>query len=157
MLPKFNAKTVTEVVDALMKGDENAAPPPGRVLVNPVEMQPNPQASQAVWDKLESLPSQTRPQRGAKPAKRLTALAHELASDGILPGAGKKAHSAMHDVLDQFQQREQTLITARRKAVLTVDGRTLAADLKGKIIDELEKGYLLNDKVIRFAKVIIGA
>ena len=32
-----------------------------------------------------------------------------------------------------------------------------SADLKGKIIDELEKGYLLNDKVIRFAKVIIGA
>jgi hypothetical protein len=30
-------------------------------------------------------------------------------------------------------------------------------DLKGKILDELEKGYLLNDKVIRFAKVIIGA
>jgi len=30
-------------------------------------------------------------------------------------------------------------------------------DLKGKVIDELEKGYLLNDKVIRFAKVIIGA
>lgn len=32
-----------------------------------------------------------------------------------------------------------------------------SADLKGKIVDELEKGYLLNDKVIRFAKVIIGA
>ncbi len=32
-----------------------------------------------------------------------------------------------------------------------------SADLKGKVIDELEKGYLLNDKVIRFAKVIIGA
>lgn len=31
------------------------------------------------------------------------------------------------------------------------------AKLKGKVIDELEKGYLLNDKVIRFAKVIIGA
>lgn len=30
-------------------------------------------------------------------------------------------------------------------------------DLKGKIIDELERGYYLNDKVIRFAKVIIGA
>jgi len=30
-------------------------------------------------------------------------------------------------------------------------------DLKGKIVDELEKGYYLNDKVIRFAKVIIGA
>jgi len=30
-------------------------------------------------------------------------------------------------------------------------------DLKGKVLDELEKGYYLNDKLIRFAKVIIGA
>lgn len=30
-------------------------------------------------------------------------------------------------------------------------------DLKGKVIDELEKGYMLNDKVVRFAKVVVGA
>ncbi|NCD69974.1 nucleotide exchange factor GrpE [Mucilaginibacter agri] len=30
-------------------------------------------------------------------------------------------------------------------------------DLKGKVVDELEKGYLLNDKVVRFAKVVVGA
>lgn len=30
-------------------------------------------------------------------------------------------------------------------------------DLKGKVIDELEKGYTLNDKVIRFAKVVVGS
>ena len=29
-------------------------------------------------------------------------------------------------------------------------------DLKGKVIDETEKGYLLNDKVIRYAKVVVG-
>jgi molecular chaperone GrpE len=29
--------------------------------------------------------------------------------------------------------------------------------LKGKIIDVVEKGYLLNDKVIRFAKVVVGS
>ncbi|MBS1544218.1 MAG: nucleotide exchange factor GrpE [Bacteroidetes bacterium] len=28
--------------------------------------------------------------------------------------------------------------------------------LKGKIIDVVEKGYLLNEKVIRFAKVVVG-
>ncbi len=28
---------------------------------------------------------------------------------------------------------------------------------KGKVIDELEKGYTLNDKVVRFAKVVVGA
>ena len=30
-------------------------------------------------------------------------------------------------------------------------------DMKGKVIDEIEKGYFLNDKVIRFAKVVVGA
>jgi len=29
-------------------------------------------------------------------------------------------------------------------------------ELKGKIIDELTKGYYLNDKLIRFAKVVVG-
>ena len=29
-------------------------------------------------------------------------------------------------------------------------------DLKGKVVDEIEKGYYLNDKLIRFAKVVTG-
>ncbi|MEN9701669.1 MAG: hypothetical protein RIR55_995 [Bacteroidota bacterium] len=28
--------------------------------------------------------------------------------------------------------------------------------LKGKVIDEVTKGYLLNEKIIRFAKVVVG-
>jgi len=28
--------------------------------------------------------------------------------------------------------------------------------LKGKVLDELEKGYSLNGKVIRFAKVVVA-
>lgn len=30
-------------------------------------------------------------------------------------------------------------------------------DLKDKVVDEVEKGYFLGDKVIRFAKVIVGS
>lgn len=132
LLPKFDAKTVGEVVDALMKGDDTQSVPSGRVLVNPMEMKPNPAASQTVWEKFESLPSQTRPQRAAKPAKRLTALAHELASDDILPGAGKLAHSEMHKVLDEAQQKYKSQIEAKRKAVMTVDGKTVVADMRGQ-------------------------
>ena len=29
-------------------------------------------------------------------------------------------------------------------------------DLKGKVMDQIEKGYYLNDKLIRFAKVVVG-
>lgn len=30
-------------------------------------------------------------------------------------------------------------------------------DQKGKVVDEVERGYLLNGKIIRFAKVIVGS
>lgn len=30
-------------------------------------------------------------------------------------------------------------------------------DMKGKVVDEVEKGYTLNGKVIRFAKVVVGS
>ena len=131
LLPKFNRKTVEEVVDALMKGDDSA-PPTGRILIDYVEVKPHPMATEVVWAAFESLPSQTRPQRGAKPAKRLTALAHELASDAILSGAGRLAHAEMHKALDWFQETQKEKIEAKRKSVMTVDGKTVIADMKGK-------------------------
>jgi type III restriction enzyme len=131
LLPKFNKRTVEKVVDVLMKGDESG-PPTGRILIDYVEVTPNPDAPDAVWQLFESMPSQTRPQRGAKPAKRLTALAHELASDGILAGAGRQAHNKLHEALDAFATRHQDKIASKRKAVMTVDGKTVKADLKGK-------------------------
>jgi len=33
---------------------------------------------------------------------------------------------------------------------------TESDEMKGKIIDDVEKGYLLHDKVVRFAKVVVG-
>lgn len=30
-------------------------------------------------------------------------------------------------------------------------------NMKGKVVDEIEKGYYLNDKIIRFAKVVVGS
>jgi type III restriction enzyme len=131
LLPKFRKKTVEDVVKALMTGDDTT-PPLGRVLVNPIDIKPNPAVSAAVWELFESLPAQTRPQRGAKPAKRLTALAHELASDDILENAGKLAHAEMHQALDTFQEVEKTKIEAKRKAVLILDGKTVIADMKAK-------------------------
>ena len=101
-------------------------------------MKTNPAVPEAVWDKFVSLPSQTRPQRGAKPAIRLTALAHELASDGLLSGAGSKAHAAMHKVLDDFIAERAQEFAEKRAAVMTVEGRTIIADLlKGRTSDDI--------------------
>lgn len=64
--------------------------------------------------------------------KRLTALAQELAADGLLPDAGKKAHAEMHKVLDAAQARYAEEIASAREAVLKVEGKSLTADLKGR-------------------------
>jgi len=123
------------VVKALREGGGDA-PPTGRVLIKPQEMKPDPNVPEAVWRKFASLPSQTRPQRGAKPAIRLTALGHELASDGLLPGAGGLAHAAMHKMLDEFIAGRARAFAEKRASVMTVEGRTIIADLKsGETID----------------------
>ena len=124
LLPFFDEEAVKNVVDALMQGAGDV-PPLGRVLVNPVEMKPNPAVPTTIWETFASLPSQTRPQQGAKPPKRLTALAHELAVDGLLPGAGQKAHEAMHKLLDAFIASCSYDFETRRASVKTVEGRTI--------------------------------
>ena len=129
LLPKFDKDTVEKVIKALREGGGDT-PPTGRILINPKEMKANPAVPQAVWDKFVTLTAQTRPQRGAKPAIRMTALAHELACDGLMPGAGGKAHAAMHKVLDDFIAERAEEFAKKRALVMTVQGRTIIASLK---------------------------
>jgi type III restriction enzyme len=130
LLPRFDKQSVTAVVNALMSGGDTGEDLPlRRVLIRPIEVLPNPAIPETVWDKLLSLPSQTLPKRMARPVKRLTALAHELAHDGLLPDAGKKAHAEMHKVLDQVRTDFALKIATMRAAVMRVEGQTLKADV----------------------------
>jgi type III restriction enzyme len=158
LLPFFDKKTVGDVVKVLREGSADT-PTFGRVLINPKEMKPNPAAMEAVWKKFDSLPSQTRPQRGAKPPIRLTALAHELVWDKLLAEAGKKAHTAMHKVLDAWLAGRTADFAAQREKVMTVEGRTIEADLRsGDTRDKLfqtEADYVVvNDAFRRAARIL---
>jgi len=42
----------------------------------------------------------------------------------------------------------------QQEAITEIPAPTEA--LKGKVVDEVQKGYYMNDKIIRFAKVVIG-
>ncbi len=69
-----------------------------------------------------------------------------------------------------FNKLQKTLETKGLKAMKTV-GLPFDAELhesiaqypapneelRGKVIDEVERGYFLNDKVIRYAKVVVGS
>lgn len=131
LLPKFDQDAVKAVVESLKSGGAAGASLPGRrVLINPKEMVPNPAVPQDVWDKLTSLPSAVLPKKQARPVKRLTALAHELASDGLLADAGKKAHAHLHGFLDAQRAALATKIANARSDVLTVRGITVKTDVK---------------------------
>ncbi len=73
----------------------------------------------------------------------VTLIQNKLKS--ILTQKGLKEINCVHSVFD----------TDLHEAITQIPAPT--EDLKGKVIDELEKGYTLNDKVIRFAKVVVGA
>jgi molecular chaperone GrpE len=62
-----------------------------------------------------------------------------LSSQGLVPikAIGEVFDSELHEAITQIPAPSE--------------------DLKGKVVDEVEKGYYLGEKVIRFSKVIIGA
>lgn len=57
--------------------------------------------------------------------------------------------------LKEMESKNMPFDVDLHEAITSVPAPT--DELKGKIIDEVEKGYFLNDKVIRFAKVVVGA
>jgi type III restriction enzyme len=133
LLPFFNKDTVQAVVNSLMAdGDSGEKLSGRRVLINPRKMLPNSALPETVWEKLLSLPSQALPRRQAHPIKRLTALAHELAVDGLLANAGKIAHGEMHKAIDAARVRYAEEIKKAREAVLTVEGKTVKTDVQTK-------------------------
>ena len=125
LLPFFDPQSVQDVVDTIMTGGEDGEELPGRsVLINPEEVNHNPNIPEAVWDRLLSLPSQILPRKQVKPVKRLTILAHHLATDNLLANAGEKAHEEMHKALDAAGVRYAEEISEQRSNVLNFQGKT---------------------------------
>jgi molecular chaperone GrpE len=63
---------------------------------------------------------------------------------GILQKSGLQAVSSVGEVFDVEKHEAITQFAAPTE------------EMKGKVIDEVEKGYMLHDKIIRFAKVVVG-
>ncbi len=61
-----------------------------------------------------------------------------------LQSKGVKEMKSVHEEFDVEKHEAITEIPAPSE------------DLKGKVIDEVQKGYYLNEKIIRFAKVVVG-
>ena len=54
----------------------------------------------------------------------------------------------------EIEAKEKEFDTDLHEAITKIPAP--AEEMKGKVIDCIEKGYMLNDKVMRFAKVVVG-
>ncbi|MFT4970269.1 MAG: molecular chaperone GrpE [Chitinophagales bacterium] len=56
--------------------------------------------------------------------------------------------------LKQMESKGEVFDTEKHEAITEIPAPN--EEMKGKIIDEVEKGYTMNDKIIRYAKVVVG-
>ena len=75
--------------------------------------------------------------------------------EGILLVSTKLKNTLAQKGLKDVESISQPFDTDFHEAITNIPAPS--DDLKGKVIDEVEKGYTLNDNVIRFAKVVVGA
>ncbi len=97
------------------------------------------------------------------------ALAHHKdAKDSAHKGSDK--HTSLHEGLDLIYQKLKSTLTAKGITTMEPKGEVFdpefhdaitnfpatSEDMKGKVAEVVEKGYLLNGKVIRHAKVVVA-
>lgn len=78
----------------------------------------------------------------------------EVFSEGIRLVYHKLQHILKSKGLEAMDTTGQPFNPEFHEAVTEIPAAS--EEMKGHIIDTIEKGYLLNDKIIRYAKVVIG-
>ncbi len=84
-----------------------------------------------------------------------TTGADESLKDGVILIYNKFLNALTQKGLEQMKTIGEPFDTDFHEAITNIPAPT--PNMKGKVVDEIEKGYMLNDKVIRYAKVVVGS
>lgn len=75
--------------------------------------------------------------------------------EGVILVSQKLKKTLQQKGLKEMESINQPFDAEIHEAITKIPAPT--DDLKGKVVDEIEKGYYLNDKVLRYAKVVVGS
>ncbi len=92
-------------------------------------------------------------ERAMKASENATDVA--AVSEGVHLIYNKFKNTLKQKGLEEMEAAGKVFDADIMEAITSIPSPT--EDMKGKVIDEVEKGYSLNGKVIRFAKVVIGS
>jgi hypothetical protein len=152
ILPFFDRTTAVQVVKYLTGQLEEMPGKEGKkVLLDPRELKPNPNVPKAVWEVWETLPTETLPKRGAKPVKRLVALAQALARDGVRPNALSDVDAEMRVILDGYATRYAALLDDSIEEIRRVDLQEIMGKVGSTKLTYREFAEHADDRAIRSA------
>jgi len=152
ILPFFDRTTAGNVVKFLTgQLEEMPAGPGKKVLLDGRPLGPNPEVPESVWECWDALPTLTVPQRGARPVKRLVALAERLSSDGVRPGALKEVKEEMHTILDAYATLYAKQLATAVFEVWAVRGQTIAGTVGASQLVYSDFVERADDRAIRVA------
>jgi type III restriction enzyme len=161
ILPFFDRTTAVKVVRFLTGDLESMPGAEKKAVIDGKELRPNPNVPNEVWQVWERLPTQTLPQRGAKPVKRLVALAQALSADGVHPGALKEVEDELHRVLDAYAVRYEKELEAAVQEVWDVHVQEISGRFGTTGLSYAEFVERADDRAIRsgfeVAKKAFGA
>lgn len=150
ILPFFDRTTAGNVVKYLTG---QLAEMPGtsgkKVLLDGRTLVPNQSVLDAIWEVWDALPTETLPQRGARPTKRLVALAQALSADGIRPNALKEVESELHAVLDAYATRYAKQLDSAVAEVWAVEVQQIAGRVGKSGLTYTEFVERADDRAIR--------
>lgn len=101
---------------------------------------------------LSIIPTLDDLQRAIQSAENATDV--EAVKEGFVLVKNKLFTSLTQKGLKQMQAIGEDFNSDRFEALTKIPAPSEA--MKGKVIDEIETGYTLNDKIIRYAKVVVG-
>lgn len=79
----------------------------------------------------------------------------EATKEGVTLVANKLKNTLQQKGLKEMQSINEAFDADFHEAITKIPAPS--DDMKGKVVDEVLKGYLLNEKVLRYAKVVVGS
>jgi type III restriction enzyme len=161
ILPFFDRTTAVKVVRFLTGEIDEVPGTSKKVVLDGKELGPNLNVPAGVWELWEELPTQTLPQRGARPVKRLVALAQALSANAVRRGALQEVEDELHRRLDGFATIYASQLEAAVQEVWDVHVKEISGRYGGGGLSYNEFVERADDRAIRtvfeFAKRAFGA
>ena len=105
-------------------------------------------AKDVITDLLDVVDDSERAQKQLETTNEL-----ELIKEGVTLVFSKLRNTLTTKGLRAMEAKGQPFDPDLHEAIAEIEA---GEKMKGKVIDEIQKGYYLNDKIIRYAKVVVG-